>query len=786
MKTATDKIMASKENAYDIFKSEALKRNLRSTMHAALGKYERKRSISIYPECNPRSDTTAYTDGNSVHVNTLGPLIRTYSPDKESMYYSLVGHVCHECCHILFTDFVESTSRRTAFSNIRKPFEWPQKEPENTVKADEMADFLNSHKNYRKYFAQQYQYLDNIFEDVYIENRMYEKFKGSFSYGQHIANDMLYKESSSVEDMFKDVASGTANLFGVALAMMQLYGLGYTPKTDGSVSKNIKTKYNYERVMEVIEDCKPFTDDLAWQTNSAKRTCDLNEILLRMFSLVDTDSSESETDSDSSNSDDDNDSSDNNDEDQNSESESGTGKGKGKGKKSEKNSDNNSDSESSENDESSDDSDSEEKSSSGSDTSNSDESTDSDDTSGSGNESESSENSEDGNRGNGSNLEDLSEKELKDLIDSLKDTLEKEGADTSTKQGRTKPVDSEEINKDEVEASKRAAEAAEPDSSAKKIFKDIDQEESNEKDEINHLNSLQVEARELLDKLNKAFKNETNFYGYFGRVDPWKYVIHRDGMPSENLYNRYVNTYGEVAPLVETTTRKIEKVLKERERSGYNGGYMFGKFDSKALIKSSYYGDGKVFKRRSNPNGTPKTAFSILVDMSGSMIGQKERMARKTAILLDAVLSKVGLPYAITGFTGSYDTTDMYCFKDYHDSKYDKYRLAGICALNGNRDAAAIAYCCEKLLKVPALKHVLIVISDGCPTELAFQGGDPVEDTKRIVTEYIHKNVDVFGAVIDGNIKDISRIYGNRTLDLRTLSNLPTELVGLVKRYVLR
>lgn len=138
--------------------------------------------------------------------------------------------------------------------------------------------------------------------------------------------------------------------------------------------------------------------------------------------------------------------------------------------------------------------------------------------------------------------------------------------------------------------------------------------------------------------------------------------------------------------------------------------------------------------------------------------------------------------------TGSHYQADT-LIKLYHDfdevDRMDMYRLSDISAINGNRDAAAIAYMSEKLLKRSEADKVLIVISDGWPTECAFYSYDAEEDTIITIQKYRKKGINIIGAVVDC-YEDIERIYGKRNcLDLTDLTKLPVVLAAMVKRYIL-
>lgn len=781
MEDIRKEIVSGRMKPEELFSSQAFYRHLRNIMAVALTDLKRslRRSITIHPFCDPKSCDTAWTDGSSVSVNTMGPLIRT-QPSLTKMYYAVVGHVAHECCHILFTDFHESQKRMEPF--LSDEFYWYPKVPK-TDNADEIINFLSGHRNYRRYCAQIYHSLDNIMEDVYIENRMYDTFHGTFSLGQKLGNQEIYEMSPTVEKMMETAVMDSNARINVVLQILQIRALGFTPKMEGTLAADPSLSSMWDDISATLKDCQPYLDDLAWQTDAVRRSNDLNEVFARLFKYLPEMKDEKEQNSDESGNGD-------SQEDSNESSSDSSASSGSKGGSGSSSSSGSSGSGSSTSSDSSEPSDSSESSGSSDDESgeNSDKGSDSTtENAGSGDDENSEENEE---KSSGSPDSDLSEDDLKDLTDALVKALAEAGRDTESDEHEAanddKPASrSDEMDEDKVNAAKKEDENLSEsenaaDRGADRAFDDINQELNDEEAEKRHYSQMEKEAREIKKVCGSVFEGS----GY----KEWDYVIHRS-YPDSYATDLYEEILSGVKGEADATIRKLNSVLKERERAGYSRGYTLGRFDSKALVKSTYYGDGKCFKRRNEPTGTPKTAFSVLVDMSGSMEADgKYEKARETAILLDAVLSGVGCAYSIFGHTCFDYTTDIYAFKDFEScDRYDKYRLVGIKAHLGNRDGAAIAYCCEKLLQRPEPKKVLIVVSDGRPTVCAFaSSGDATSDTKTVIEHYRQKGVITFGAIIDGEIARIRNIYGARTIDLTESGNLSTELTGLVKRFVVK
>ncbi len=346
--------------------------------------------------------------------------------------------------------------------------------------------------------------------------------------------------------------------------------------------------------------------------------------------------------------------------------------------------------------------------------------------------------------------------------------------------GSTSPVDENSddvLNKEEIgekkEASSEISETAK-ERNFNEVLAEVAEEMAEDNAEEEQKDALCAEAAEICR--SKGFA-------------PWNYVIHR--ADAEYLdTDLYQKSYDRIAEISDSTVRLINRILKIREESGSSKGYMYGRFDAAEYPRAAMNRNGKCFRKNTDPIGKPKAVFAVLVDESGSMRWDNKYLAaRDTAILLHDILDHTGIAHMIIGHTasGSSGTCDLYVYHDFEEAgNRDKYRLAGISERNGNRDGAAITYCCEKLLKRPEKDKVLIVISDGEPTEVGFHDCDAMEDTILTVKEYSRKKIQVFGAVIDGNMENIRRIYGDRTMDVTDISDLGKELSGLVKRFAVR
>lgn len=269
---------------------------------------------------------------------------------------------------------------------------------------------------------------------------------------------------------------------------------------------------------------------------------------------------------------------------------------------------------------------------------------------------------------------------------------------------------------------------------------------------------------------------------------PWKYQVEKTYLFND-WKDRYDHIYDEIKPYSMRTRRMLEKVLTAKLPEGVQKGYSIGRFSTPSYIAHLHIGDGKAFSRYNQPETRSDVAFGLLIDQSGSMEGEKIECARSSAIMFADILNSINVPHIIVGHSSDDSTVCNLCI--YHDfnenSDRNRYKLVGIGCGGFNMDGAAIGYCCEKLKNRPEKEKILIVITDGQPSEIGFHTEEtaPYIDTAKTIKDY-EKKIHIFGAVIDGDMDVMKYMYCDRVFDLRDLDKLPVSLSSLIKRFVKR
>ena len=265
----------------DVFASEAI----REIMEAVLATVCRGhgRIPRIETRYMPEDSLTAKTNGNTVTINTMGPLIREL-PDRWRKYVCCFGHVTHECGHILHTDFRTLNALRQGWHATE--FTFGAFRPADEEEARKIERFLNDgkHNAFRRIYADALSGMLNVLEDVFVENCLYEEFDGLCAAGLHLANAEKYRISSTEKELYGMAARGKILPVHAAINVLQIRRLGYPVKPGEPLDE--KEAQIKAQVEDVLAECAGFIDELAWEYDGKKRAVLYNEAALCFFRLI--------------------------------------------------------------------------------------------------------------------------------------------------------------------------------------------------------------------------------------------------------------------------------------------------------------------------------------------------------------------------------------------------------------------------------------------------------------------------------------------------------------------
>lgn len=262
--------------------------------------------------------------------------------------------------------------------------------------------------------------------------------------------------------------------------------------------------------------------------------------------------------------------------------------------------------------------------------------------------------------------------------------------------------------------------------------------------------------------------------------------------------NPFIGTYkSRVEPLLisqENFAQQVRRIIQIRAKVQTQYGVKKGKLDQARLSRICFNAPGfneKVFKNRIE-NKTLDAAVSVLVDMSGSMGGDKAYYALASALLLNEVCSTLNIPLEVTGFSDDYSSyykivPTMFVYKAFNDLKVNhedmiKYFSMSSKYMQGNPDGENILWAHDRLIKRKEKKKLLVVMSDGSPA--ASKSSEGLEGfTLKVIREIENsKHVNIYGlGLCSRSVKDYYRAHSV----VNAPQDIPHKLLELIEKRIL-
>lgn len=810
----------------DIFLTPEYKNDLIGLMNTACLRVGLKKAVRLVLKNMPEDGDIAYTDGDTIYIN-LGAKFASRLKEKPYLFHTyVVGLLAHELGHIFWTEFEDGM---TYMESIQKGIIYPSipQHPNSQKFQDSISEVVN-----RQIFQQICHTVDNILEDIYVNALQAEMLGGLYSHGINLGNIMITEEMLSIEHQKEE------GYYDFNIIMNCLL----TKLKSGSV---IYGHYDVE-YQDAVEDIEAIANKYIFKPTHKERVEGINLIICELWDLIEemledikqnasnnsgnggngsgssgdgTNSSSNNncngtSDNNSGSSCGNSDSSDDTNEQNNDgsggvsggsssdESDNGdNGKGDKEGQQGasngansqEEDGDNSSSSGSSKSGESEEKGDSAESSNGTDGDKNRDTNGDSSDDNGKSNSSS--------NKNEGEIDNDLLNEILKKVIDQLQgQTQESQNQQDSNIAGHQKVIPANTPNLDDSlkeRLNKKVETGRFPISTGEAIAAEGTGSTTYEK-----LSPAEIEARSqlqnLLDNLSeeRAIQKNSELVSQemaqeiqdmdFGDIhEGINKTIYRVSGDSSDAKRAYETIKKKVLPISNKLEKVILRTIKEENLTGERRGRYYGKLlDTSRLYRT----DVKVFKDRKQPKKEIDTAFYLLVDISGSMCGNKISTARLVSVLFAETCEKLNIPLEITGHTTTPGGRGigLYNFISYNSlNKNDKYSLAYMEDKYANRDGAAIIYGCERLLKRPEKKKVFCIISDGQPADYGYSGETAKSDMKHISNKYKKEGIVFCAAAIDSDKEFIKAIFGKNFLNISHLESLPQTFGKILQNAVL-
>ncbi|MDE9494363.1 cobalamin biosynthesis protein CobT [Xenorhabdus bovienii] len=234
----------------------------------------------------------------------------------------------------------------------------------------------------------------------------------------------------------------------------------------------------------------------------------------------------------------------------------------------------------------------------------------------------------------------------------------------------------------------------------------------------------------LLENTHVFLKSQTKIPDIMW-VDKYTEYYRFDEKVGLNAFRRHIEP--QLTSKSHTLSKDLERTIASRNRVQRIGGLRRGKINPPSLWKIAIptINDDRVFARKEEHRAV-NAAVQIIIDLSGSMNGNRIKLATAAAYALSDALDKIKVPNIITGFTtigklegvmraNRYEPLFLPTLKNWNEkanSSIARARL-GMCIdnipLRNNVDGESILALSRHHAGRTEDKQIMLVLSDGAP-----------------------------------------------------------------------
>lgn len=262
-----------------------------------------------------------------------------------------------------------------------------------------------------------------------------------------------------------------------------------------------------------------------------------------------------------------------------------------------------------------------------------------------------------------------------------------------------------------------------------------------------------------------------------------------------------IQAYEKLKTNISNHQKKLQKIIEkilEHKRSFPQTNMQYGRL-SKKLLPFFIEENPRLFYKKQEYSKEIDAVFTLLVDCSASM-ADKMLETKLGITLFHEALKSVHVAHEVVGFWE--DTSEATKFKQPNyfktvidfGSSMNKKTGAEIMQLQpeeDNRDGYAIRHMSRKLITRNETQKFLFVFSDGEPAAFGYEQNGIV-DTHEAVLEARKRGIEVINIflsntpVLEGQRNLLRNIYGNFSIILSDVSELPNVLFPLLRKLLLK
>jgi nitric oxide reductase NorD protein len=271
----------------------------------------------------------------------------------------------------------------------------------------------------------------------------------------------------------------------------------------------------------------------------------------------------------------------------------------------------------------------------------------------------------------------------------------------------------------------------------------------------------------------------------------WTTVLERDAPAAHEAAGAAFAADRDVMQRVDSMTRRVSIGRSVREKGQRDGDIL----DLDACVaaavarRSGKTPEDGVFQRVTP--GPHDLAVLLLLDLSESTADLDGNgrsvlaVEREAAAIMAQTMNSVHDTLAVHGFSSAGREKVYYQrIKDFAEpfDAIARARLAGLRSSHSTRLGAALRHACSGLASRRAFRRVLLVLTDGEPSDIDVPDPDYLrEDARRAVLSARKAGIDVFAfALGDGSFRVLDRIVGERrVLRVPRIETLPMRIMQL-------
>lgn len=236
-----------------------------------------------------------------------------------------------------------------------------------------------------------------------------------------------------------------------------------------------------------------------------------------------------------------------------------------------------------------------------------------------------------------------------------------------------------------------------------------------------------------------------------------------------------------------TTADALARLLERKIKQKRSYKPLYEQEEGELLdIDAIARGVDRPFMSYTAPNKLPVCSVGIMVDLSGSMSGNRIKSATKAVLSLERFCHLLKLPLLAYGHHACGVTINIEKFVDF-TNRQQNYTLSNLSEFvsGNNRDGLAIKYGMKQLSQQKAQTKILFILSDGLPNHYGY-GFRTMKDEMVEIKKMCKKhNITLVPIAIGDDVNRLNELYGY-VVDGRCLQKLPNLVIRTIFTNIYR